>query len=195
MKYIIVVILTASLLTIIIGGMALTNRSQNNNVVSAKLPGQPIVFAASETSLDSPDGKDTLAVKETIGKDLDTYLFTTKSGFFFTKTESKLDTISIPFNSWSPDYKYVFLNETVGGVNNYLVLSVSNKLFTGDSKFLNLTEAFIKKLPNFKLKEVTGWASPTLLVVNTDKESGDQGPSFWYDITTQSFIQLSTRFN
>ena len=54
---------------------------------------------------------------------------------------------------------------------------------------------FSAKYPDLKVTDVTGWASNNLLVINTDKVSGEVGPSFWFELPSQGFIQLSERFN
>ena len=58
-----------------------------------------------------------------------------------------------------------------------------------------MEELFAQKYADYKITDVTGWAAPTLLVVNTDKLDGTVGPSFWFDVASLSFTRLSTRFN
>ncbi len=104
-------------------------------------------------------------------------------------------TFSIPGNAVSPDDKYLFIQETLPGKTLYLVFSVDGKPLKKDLPLIEFTEAFAVKYPNLKITEATGWAAPTLIVFNTDKAEGGTGPSFWFDILSQSFIQLTNRFN
>lgn len=162
------------------------------------LPGAIEAVTKAEDSLSttlSPDGKATLTEKKQTTKGSTTYTFTTDTGLTFTKTLAVPGTISIPFNTWSNDDKYIFLKEDVNGQTNYYVLSASGKTFADGSLFINLSDVFARKLPNLKLSEATGWAAPTLIVVNTTTSDGKEGSSFWFEITDQSFIQLSERFN
>lgn len=144
----------------------------------------PIAIADSPklTDIKSPDGKDTLNVKEEKNKENITYTFTT-SKQIFTKTVPTGTVISVPFNTFSPDNKYIFLQEG----NTYFVPL--------KDEILDINALFLEKHPEYKITDVTGWGGMTLIVVNTDKVSGGQGPSFWFDVTNQSFIRLSTRFN
>ncbi|OGM56819.1 hypothetical protein A3A50_03820 [Candidatus Woesebacteria bacterium RIFCSPLOWO2_01_FULL_38_20] len=181
---------------IVIIGLGRSKKSNVNvTIPEVTLPNIPNVLAAPDTTLESPDGKDSLTIQEKIDKESIKYTITTSLGLIFTKTVSKSDNLSLPFNSWSPDNKYVFIKEVSNGISNFYVLSSSNKPFPNNVKYLNVTESFANKIPDFKLQDITGWAAPTLLIVNSDKNNESQGPSFWFDITSQNFIQLSTRFN
>ncbi len=146
-----------------------------------------------QDSMISPEGSETLTVKKEVGEGTVNYLITTTNGLSYTKTLAGGGSLSIPFNTWSPDKKYVFLKED-GEKSNYYVFSASGKTFADGVSYLNVGEVFGKKVEEFKLLEATGWASPTLLVVNTTTQTGENGPSFWFDITNQSFIRLSSKF-
>lgn len=156
---------------------------------------------AQTTLVVAPDGKKTLSMRTDKRTDGVTQTFSMSSkgenvfSSVYSKTMAGEPAISIPFNTFSPDDKYFFLKETVGGTQNYFVLASSGSPVATDSQTLNVSEFFAKKLPDYTLTEVTGWAAPTLLVVNTDKKDGTQGPSFWFDLSTKSFILLSNRFN
>src|SRR5258708_5219987 len=145
-------------------------------------------------SMDSPDGKATLTMRTTIDKNLITYAFNTNN-LIYVKTTTKNDIFSIPFNTWSPDKNYVFVKENNTGVINFLVLNASGIAFRNGSQFINVNEIFNEKLPNYLLQDATGWASGTLLIVNTNNKDGSTGPSFWFDVPSQTFILLSIRFN
>ena len=137
-------------------------------------------------SVTSPDGKVDLTMKKTTDKDITTYTFTSSKGPFYTKTVINDEIMSIPLNTWSPDNKYFFIKDVSGNTKNYIVVSP-----TGEAQ--NLTEFFTKAYPDYILQDVTGWASPTLLIVNAN--TGKDDISVWFEVTTKTFTRLSDRFN
>ena len=161
---------------------------------SIPAPEQPMSFS-------SPDGTKTLIMKKQEGKEQVIYSFYISSSsepekLIFTKSVDLSNALSVPFNTWSPDNAYVFIKETESGQDHYFVLSSVGKTFVNSSPYISVDEIFLQKYPdNFKLTDVTGWGSPTLLVVNTGTEENKIGPSLWFEIPSQVFIQLSTRFN
>jgi hypothetical protein len=156
-------------------------------------PSVPVVRAAEPTVVGSPDGKMSLIMRKEKGSDATVYRFTLKdeaSGAqreIFTKTEAAGVTLSIPDNTFSSDNKYVFLKETGASGVTYLVLA--------DAQTFDVSSLFTAKYQNYVITDATGWAGPSLLVINTNKVDGGTGPSFWFDVASHSFIQLSTRFN
>ncbi|MBI2268558.1 MAG: hypothetical protein HYU80_03935 [Candidatus Blackburnbacteria bacterium] len=149
----------------------------------------------------APDMKQTLIMKEEQSGNSVTHTFLTQgekdetAKQIFAKTVNLPQTITIPFNTWSPGgNKYLFLKETSEGENSYIVIALE-KLFSSNLQSVNVGEMFMKKYSDYKITDVTGWAAPTLLVVNTDNMDGTVGPSFWLDVSSLSFIKLSTRFN
>lgn len=144
------------------------------------------------TTVGSPDGKMSLTMKED-GTDSIFYTFLLKdegtgtSKQIFTKTASVGAILTIPLNTFSPDNKYVFLKETYGGKNSYFVPQGGEEV-----KFSDL---FADKYEDYVITDVTGWGGVNLIVINTDKTEGGIGPSFWFDVTSNSFILLSNRFN
>jgi hypothetical protein len=158
----------------------------------------PVALAkASQTiftvSVGSPDGKFSLIMKQKKESSTSLYSFWLKDetkgtqSEIFTKDETGEITLSIPENTFSPDNKYVFLKETGSGATNYLAIK--------DSQVLDIVSLFLAKHQNYVITDVTGWAAPTLLVINTNKSDGSLGPSFWFDVASKSFIQLVDRFN
>jgi hypothetical protein len=87
------------------------------------------------------------------------------------------------------------LKETNSAQTSYFVLTTSGAPVTKDAQTLDILSLFTAKYPNYTITDATGWAGPTLVVINTNKSDGGIGPSFWFDAGSQSFIQLSTRFN
>jgi hypothetical protein len=185
-----IIILVSLLISVIIIFFAL--RSKPQPLSGSIPPPVPIAQASQLATVGSPDGKFVLAMEQEKGKDAITYTFlmTNKSDDsqkkVFSKTEMVGIALSIPSNTFSSDDKYIFLKETSGTQINYLVLS-------GDP--IDVSSLFVAKYQNYVITDATGWAGPTLLIINTDKTGGGTGPTFWFDVASSSFIQLSTRFN
>lgn len=153
-----------------------------------------------ETAIDSPDGKWTLTMKEEKSKEAVVYAFwmggsDSLKKELFRRAVASGTSMSIPYNAFSPDDKYIFLKEVTSGEASYFVLSVSGVPLAKDTQTLEISGLFANKYPDYKITDVTGWGGPTLVVINTDKSAGGQGPSFWFDVGSRSFIQLSNRFN
>lgn len=166
--------------------------------VAASTPGVNIVSKDTETDVSqiSPDGNQNLVMKVVSGKNnTKTYSVYVTNSLIFTKTLTDPANIALPFNTWSTDDKYVFLKETVGNQINYYVMYANGTSTADGSAYLNVSDLFAAKEPNYQLTDITGWASGTLLILNTNTAGGDKGPSFWFDITSKSFIVLSTRFD
>lgn len=104
-------------------------------------------------------------------------------------------TISIPLNAVSPDNKYLFLKQKQLGKTGYLALTVNGTPLTKTTQTVDFGELFAQKYPDYQITEATGWGGLNLIVFNTDKIGGGTGPSFWFDLSGLSFIQLSSRFN
>jgi hypothetical protein len=161
----------------------------------------PTPFEPTTTTSESPDGKFTLTMKEQKHASGTTYTFTTSE--LNTKTDKEIFSttieppkrISIPFNTWSSDDAYIFLKETNATDSAYFVLTADGNPLKPNIQTVNITEAFYKRYTDYQITDITGWAGPTLIVLNTDKKTGGTGPSFWFDVPSQSFIKLSTRFN
>lgn len=153
------------------------------------------IETASQTS---PDGTKKLTMKKTYNSDgTSTFVFAVMDGsgenesnIYTTKIEAS-ENFSIPFNTWSPDNKYVFIqkNDT-----DAWVLKANGQPITTDQTYIAVEELFMAKVKNAVLKEVTGWASATLLIVNTTKEDNTKGPSYWFEVPSKAIIMLSSRF-
>lgn len=101
--------------------------------------------------------------------------------------------LEIPFNTWSPDDKYFFLREKSEQGDEYLVMAASGKHFADDSPSLKVKELFAVFHPEATIVDATGWAAPTLLILNA-KSGTETKMSFWFDISTHQFIRLSNYF-
>lgn len=98
---------------------------------------------------------------------------------------------SIPFNTWSPDNKYIFIQEDKAKTRDYIIFPVAS---ADPIEPIRLSRLFYNQYPDHVLREVTGWAGASLLILNTQTKNGETGPSFWFHPATKAFTQLSTRF-
>lgn len=114
--------------------------------------------------------------------------------FLFSEKLQSGETISIPFNTWSPDNNYFFLKKSTLNTTDFLVFKATGESFT-ETQYLNITELFLKKELPYKIKDVTGWASNAYAVVQTtNPETMQNGPSYWFNVYNAGFIQLSSSF-
>lgn len=147
----------------------------------------------------SSDGKINLEMKPEKGANTTTWTLTARQGEEAAKTiwwqTLPAETmISIPFNTVSPDNKYMFLKQAGPDKNRYLVLTTSGKPLSSGAQTVEFVELFEAKHPEYIITEATGWGGINLIVFNTDKAGGGAGPSFWFDVSGKSFIQLANRF-
>ena len=158
---------------------------------------QPVL---KNSTMDSPDGKASLILdSRQTGDDITYSVFitsvsSTERQLIFGKELDASSGLSIPYNTWSPDNKYFFLKVQTQALNNYYVFFASGKYFNDDLAYLDIQKLFEQKVKGFIITDVTGWASPALLIVNTREEAGDKKVSYWFDVTNQSFTRLSTFF-
>lgn len=149
----------------------------------------------------SPDGTKKVIMKVTENSDsTKTYDFSTSDEngadeqFVFSKTLESSDNVTIPFNAWSPDDKYFFIVQNSGSNKNVFVLKATGEPFSDTEKYLDATEIFKQRNTGNSFDEATGWASETLIIINTTKPDGTKGFSYWLEIPSKSIIQLSTEF-
>ncbi|MBU1085246.1 MAG: hypothetical protein ABIJ43_05700 [Candidatus Beckwithbacteria bacterium] len=162
-------------------------------ITEASSSPEPTLFA------NSSDGEITLEMNQTKGADTITWTLTVSKAQEAAKkiwwqTLPKDTTMSIPFNTVSPDNKYLFLKKVGPDKTRYLVLTVSGEPMISETQTVEFAELFESKYPDYKITEVTGWGGINLIVFNTDKVEGGIGPSFWFDVLTGAFIRLSNRF-
>jgi hypothetical protein len=162
----------------------------------------PPVTAAQTSSSVSPDGKLQVTMQSQKNDSLFTYTFfvgqATESGQlrepFLTKTTPIENAFAVPFNTFSPDKKYFFLEEKETDEPHFLVFAVSTKPFRDGEQFIDVTAKFKAYTSTYTLFNITGWADEQLLIIQTKKADQSTGPSFWFEVGSQAFIQLSTRF-
>lgn len=192
---------------IMLFAMVQRNNYKNKPVFSAALPEiitpmpTPVPKGPQISVMDSPEGSKILTLEIQEGKGLTAYsLFASSQSEdqkrqLFKKEEPNSQVLSIPFNTWSTDNTYVFLKEKTPSIDNYLVFQSSGNLFPDDLVSLSVQELFNNKVSGYIIEDVTGWAGPTSLIVNTKEVEGGNKVSFWFDVPSQSFTQLGTYFN
>lgn len=149
------------------------------------------------TNVHSPDGTlkaDMRKVSEVGGKV--TYsLFTSKVGgddqhILYVDSPVAGATFSIPLNSWSPDNAYMFLEGKSPTGLIYLVFKANGEPFADGAKYIRVSDLFSGSKLGYILRSITGWDSPSLLHVQTSDAQNNRGPSYWFDLYSQTFIQL-----
>jgi len=184
------------------------NRKPNLSVSFASLPMNdtslptttPTHDTINKSIMDSPEGSQTLTLEslDTEGKTDYSLYVSLKSDDskqkIYSKKGSITNSLSVPFNTWSSDNSFVFLKDVSLEQTDYLVFQSSGNVFSNDLSYISVQEYFQKKVQNYIIEDVTGWAGPNLLVVNTKSTEGDKKVSFWFDLTSLSFIQLGTYF-
>lgn len=145
----------------------------------------------------SPDGTKMVHMKAVHNSD-NTYTYTFSDSDALGENEVQLlsqtvpesEKMSIPFNTWSPDNKYVWIQD---GKNALMFLSSGDPLAT-DSAYLNVTDLFSNAIHTSNFYEATGWSSPTLFIINTIKDNNTRGSSYWFELPSKRFIPLATLF-
>lgn len=146
----------------------------------------------------SPDGTKKFVMESTHNANgTVTYIFTTTDASgnnqyrIYTTTVLGSDTLSIPFNTWSPDNKYVFIQK-----NNHegYLFKANGESMTTQEPYFDVATLFTSKIKNNVYDRTTGWASPTLLIVNTLTPDNTKGPSYWFEVPSKAIIQLSSPF-
>jgi hypothetical protein len=187
-----------ALLSIAALGAMLVWRS-SGQTASIEVLTEPSPSPELTTTGTASDGKISLSLNQKPAGDNTTWTLTlsdkNSNHKIWSETLPTIVSFSIPKNAVSPDNKYLFIREVTPDKTLYLVFTTSGKPMTKDSQYVEFADLFSAKYPNLKITEATGWGGLNLIVFNTDKVEGGTGPSFWFEIPSQSFIQLSNRFN
>lgn len=188
-------ILILSFLTFFITA-ELNNKKNKTLTTSAASPAITPIETETTNSMDSPDGAMTLTIEK---KDNFYTIFVTsnsdgKKVQIFRKEKINSSQLEIPYNTWSPDNIYFFLKEKNASVDDYLVFQSSGELFLNNLSYLSIQEAFKLSAPSFTIEEVTGWAAPNLIILNTKQNDSGNKVSFWFEVPSLAFIQLGTFF-
>lgn len=150
----------------------------------------------------SPDGKYTLTMQSLKTPDGDisqAFSVSTDADLapqnLYSKVSNPDSIISIPFNTFSPDNKFIFLKFADSGKTKHVVLRTDGAEIAKGSQTVEIESKFYEEYPDFVITDITGWGGVNLIVVNTNYNEGKIGPSWWFDLSNKSFIKLSTRFN
>lgn len=100
-------------------------------------------------------------------------------------------TFSLPFNAWSPDNAYVFIQKNTGEA---YVFTRTGSPIIPDERFFDVREIYSGSERGSRYSTVTGWASPTLLIIRTVNPDGSKGSSYWFEVPSKAIIQLSGDF-
>ncbi len=174
--------------------------STNNNTpapITVVTPTSP-PNVPQKTEVHSPDGT-VKAILTSQKQDNDTTTYTVMAAkitgenqkYIFSKSGDNQTSIVLPQNSWSPDNKYLFILEKNKDIITALVFKASGEVFANGTQFLDVTPLFLAKNKTLEITNITGWASPSLLYVQTKTESLTKGPTFWFDIDSKNFLQLA----
>lgn len=149
----------------------------------------------------SPDGTKKVIMKIARNKDdTQTYSFYTSDDssaneqLIFSKTLDKTKYMTIPFNTFSSDNKHFFIQENAAGSKSIFAFKVSGVAFSEGEEYFDVTDLFKSKNTGNNFSEATGWASESLIIINTTKADGKKGPSYWFEIPSRAVIQLATEF-
>lgn len=148
----------------------------------------------------SPDGTKTVIMEATQSADMTTYNISTVDEdnqseiLVFTQTLKPSDTMTIPFNTWSPNDKYFFVQQKVDDNKSIFVFKADGAEFEPGVTYLDVTDLFKKADTGNNFSEATGWASDTLIIINTIMSDNTKGPSYWFEVPSKAIIRLSSEF-
>lgn len=169
------------------------------NIFATPTPTPPPIPDPTFASQTSSDGLEKITMKTVETQDKKTYSFTitnTKENTtipLFTQQVDLKSEMSIPFNTFSPDNSYVFLERKDGNISHFLVFQTNGAVFGNGKTYIDVTEAFNSYTTTYTHPMATGWGGDGLLVINAIS-SDKQNASFWYEIYSSSFLGLSTYF-
>jgi hypothetical protein len=153
------------------------------------------------TSQISPDGRKLLTMTQTTNQDKTKNYSIVASDAdggneqtIYTASASAKASMSIPFNTWSPDDKFVFVNRTDNAGTSAIIMRADGAPLTSSSQTFDAKALFDARNTGNNYQEATGWASETLVIINTVRESGDKGPSYWLEVPSGAIIPLSVQF-
>jgi hypothetical protein len=99
-------------------------------------------------------------------------------------------TISIPRNSWSPDYKQVFIKTTSPEGENYYLFRANGESYGNGEKYIVIGNYWEKSKIEGSIKEISGWAGDDLLMTYTVNKDGSRGLAYWFVTSSRKFMQV-----
>lgn len=185
---------------IILAGLGLTLWYQNTSEAptSQISPSPTPPDEITENKIHSADGTVRLIMQrqKEIGGSKKYSFFTTdaagqKKTLLFSQTLGEESDMTLPKNSFSPDNKYLFLQENKPGSTNILVFKVTGEPFISGEQYLNVGSLFSKTgkgKDGYSLKTATGWVSPIFIQLYTVGPNSNIGPSYWFSVETKAFL-------
>lgn len=172
-----------------------TNAPLPTNVPSPK-PSIQFNSAVTSISQDSSDGTNTVTVTSSANANGNqTYSVSINNGpAIFSKTLTSGNSISIPYNTWSPDNNYFFLQENSGNQTQVMVFNGNGQPFSNGGEYLDLTSVFAQDVSPTAFLKATGWASNNLIIIETQNADGSEGTSYWFGVPDESVTPLATQF-
>lgn len=148
----------------------------------------------------SPDGKKKVSMTVMQHSNTSkTYAFTVSDGdgansqSLYSINLPLAEYMSIPFNTFSPDDKYLFLEHDTNSGTEAFAFRANGDPMSTDATYYNVTQLYnARNFPN-TYETTTGWASETLLIVDTKTPSGDV-QSYWFEVPSKAIIPLATQF-
>jgi hypothetical protein len=178
-------------------------RGEEENSVSSTLVPSPTVSLPDTkvTSQISPDGAKLLTMSETYREDGSKVYSIVASDSdggntheIYTVSASAGASMSIPFNAWSPDDRYVFVNSNDSKGVGAVVMRADGEPLTSEAKVFDVKGLFDAKGTGNIYQEATGWAASNLIIINTIGQNGEKGLSYWLEVPSSAIIPLSTQF-
>lgn len=148
----------------------------------------------------APNGLKKMTMTVTSGKLTTTYKFSVSNPdgssptTIYTTNLPTSESMSIPYNAFSPDNTYVFVQHTMPSGTEALVFQANGTPFSSDSPYYNVTQLYIAHATGNTYDTTTGWASDTLLVILTKNVQGQESTSYWLELPDKALIPLSTQF-
>lgn len=139
----------------------------------------------------SIDGSKAIIMKESKSGEHTNYSFINSDGkaVYVTSTLPGL-TLLLSGNAWDPGDSYFFIEKKEGSMRTDLVLKTSGEVFPDSAQYIDVGALFHEKFTDFSYLEATGWAAPDLLIVKTIRSDSTSGSSFWFEVSSGTFIQL-----
>lgn len=185
---------------LVVGAIVLVMSYQNTSLPQPPVLQKPTPTPAQNREVHSADGKMSLAmtgegkkdgpkkysffVSEVLGKNKKT---------LFEQTVEATASMMLSPNSWSPDNKYLFIQQKQGSIIDSFVFKASGEPFANEVQYLDVRALFEGHKTKYTFKDATGWDDPVLLHVTTMLDANTKGPSYWFEVPSKAFLQLATR--
>src|SRR3989338_6775873 len=86
------------------------------------------------------------------------------------------------------------VTENSGENKSIFVFKATGESLTDTEKYFDAADIFRQKGTGNNFAEATGWASETLIIINSKKPDKTKGFSYWFEVPSKAIIQLSTEF-